>query len=145
MENYSMEVQVRWSDFDPNFHLLHSVYYDWGAMCRVEFLNRFGFTADIMKQNDLGPILLREEAIFRREIRPGDKVTIDLKALKAKKDFSRFTFQHEIKKNGDTLSAILTVDIAWINTVKRKLTSLPEHLQEIFHEVPKAENFEWLD
>ncbi len=140
-----MDVQLRWSDMDPNFHLLHSVYYDWGAMCRVEILDRFGFTYDVMHQNHLGPILLREEAIFKKEIRPGDKVSIDLKVLKAKKDFSRFTFQHEIKKNGNVLSAILTVDIAWINTVKRKLTALPEHLQKIFHEVPKAVNFQWLD
>ncbi len=114
-------------------------------MCRVEILDRFGFTYDVMHQNHLGPILLREEAIFKKEIRPGDKVSIDLKVLKAKKDFSRFTFQHEIKKNGNVLSAILTVDIAWINTVKRKLTALPEHLQKIFHEVPKAVNFQWLD
>lgn len=145
MENFSMDVQLRWSDFDPNFHLRHSVYYDWGAMCRVEFLNRLGFTADVMQKNNLGPVLFREEAIFRKEIKPGDKITINLKALKAKKDFSGFTFQHEIKKNGDTLAAVLTVDIAWINTIKRRLTTLPEELGKLFHETPKSGNFQWLD
>lgn len=140
-----MDIQVRWADLDPNFHMRHSVYYDWGAMCRVQFLNELGFTANEMLQNNLGPILFREEAVFRKEIKPGDKVTINLKMLKAKKDFSRFTIQHEIKKNGDVLAAVLTVDIAWIDTIRRKLADLPGEIQKLFHESPKAENFQWLD
>lgn len=50
MEQFSKEIQIRWSDLDPNFHLRHSVYYDWGAWCRVEFLNEFGLTAEVMTQ-----------------------------------------------------------------------------------------------
>lgn len=38
MEKFIQEIQLRWSDLDPNFHLRHSVYYDWGAFCRIEFL-----------------------------------------------------------------------------------------------------------
>ena len=70
----------------------------------------------------IGPILLREECVFRKEVRLNDKVTIDLNYLKAKRDYSRFTIQHDIRKNGDTHCALLTVDIAWIDTIKRKLT-----------------------
>ncbi len=145
MENFSMEMQVRWADLDPNFHLRHSVYYDWGASCRIELLDRLGFTGEMMQRWQIGPILFREECIFRKEIRMSDKVTIDLKILSAKRDFSRLSFQHTIRKNGDIVSAVLTVDIAWFDTQRRKLASLPEEAQQLFSQSPMAENFQWLD
>lgn len=145
MDGFTFPVQVRWSDLDPNFHLRHSVYYDWGAMCRVAYLEKEGLSWKRMYELQIGPIIFREECIFRREIRPGDPVTINLKLLKAKRDFSRFTIQHEIMKNPETISAILTVDIAWMNGVTRKLAVLPQEEIDKFKTGPFAENFEWVD
>ncbi len=145
MDGFAFPVQVRWSDLDPNFHLRHSVYYDWGAMCRVAYLEKEGLSWKRMYELQIGPIIFREECIFRREIRPGDPVTINLKLLKAKRDFSRFTIQHEIMKNPETISAILTVDIAWMNGVTRKLVVLPQEEIDKFKTGPFTENFEWVD
>lgn len=145
MENYTLPVQIRWSDLDPNFHLRHSVYYDWGALCRIEFLYRHGLTADIMMKLRLGPILLREECVFRKEIRFGDNVIINLELLKSKRDFSRWTIRHTVIKNGDTISAILTVDGAWLDIVKRKLAAPPTDVIHVFEQMPVAEEFQWLD
>lgn len=130
---------------DPNFHLRHSVYYDWAALCRIEFLYEYKLTADVMRQLNIGPILFREESVFRKEIRLGDEVTIDLELLKAKKDFSRWTIQHHIKKNGHTLSAIITVDGAWINIEERKLALPPQQVHDVFNAMPKSKSFEWID
>lgn len=145
MKKFNRELQVRWSDLDANFHLRHSVYYDWGAFCRIEYLNELGFTSPVMQQHHLGPIIFREECIFRREIRLEDKVNIDMKLVKAKRDFSRWTVRHEIVKNNDVLSAILTVDIAWIDTQKRKLTGLPADIIQTLSGMPVSEDFQWLD
>lgn len=143
MNEFHKDIQIRWSDLDPNFHLRHSVYYDWGAFCRVAFLNEQGLTADVMTQLKFGPILFREECIFRREIRSGDVVTINLQVTKARKDFSRWSIRHQILKNGGILCAELNVDGAWMNLVQRKLMSPPEKVHEVFEQMPKAENFEW--
>lgn len=145
MEDFILPIQVRWSDMDPNFHLRHSVYYDWGAMCRVAYLDEAGLTLKRMQQLQIGPIIFREECIFRREILMGDPVTIDMKLLKAKRDFSRFTIVHTIKKNPETIAAVLTVDIAWINGVTRKLAVLPEEDRRLFDNGHLAVDFQWLD
>jgi len=145
MEAFVQPVQVRWSDLDPNFHVRHSVYYDWGVFCRIKFLYNIGLTTEVMQRLNISPILFREECVFRKEIRLEDTVTVDLELLRTKKDFSRWSVQHEIKKNGDTLAAILTVDIAWIDTVRRKLSVLPEEVQKLFETIPLAENCQWLD
>jgi len=145
MEKFIKEIQQRWSDLDPNFHLRHSVYYDWGAFCRIEFFNEFHLKPQLMQQLHFGPIIFREECIFKKEIRFGDVITIDLKLVKAKRNFSRWSIQHTIKKNGDVISAILTVDGAWINTIERKLTAPPAEAEKVFSQMPVDENFLWID
>lgn len=144
MNDFSRLIQIRWSDLDPNFHLRHSVYYDWGAFCRVEFLNEYGLTAEVMQKLQFGPILFKEECVFRKEIKLGDEIKMNLQLIRARKDFSRWSIQHQIVKNGDVLCAVLTVDGAWMNIVQRKLTSPPEQVHEVFSKMPMAENFEWI-
>lgn len=126
MENFKRNVEIRWSDLDPNFHVLHSKYYDFGAFCRMAIMVDAGITPALMKQLDIGAVLLREECSFRRELLFGDKVTINFKLTSYTSGFSRFTIEHDIVKNGDVLSAHIKADLAWIDTAKRKLASPPE-------------------
>lgn len=143
MDIYKKSIEVRWADLDPNFHMLHSRYYDLGAYVRTSFLIATGINPAVLKELNLGPILFREECVFRREILFGDKVEIDLELLKAKRDASRWTFRHHIVKNEGELCAVLTVDGAWIDTSKRKLTSPPAHIAAMFLDIHKADEFEW--
>lgn len=143
MKEYVVPVQLRWADLDPNFHLRHSVYYDWGAMCRVNYLYKIGLTAEIMLRHHFGPILFREECLFKKEIRPDDQVTVDFRVSRARKDFSRWSVQHTFRKYPDIIAAILTVDIAWIDTIRRKLATLPEEVQQMFSKFPVTDDFQW--
>ena len=144
MNQFNTSVEVRWADLDPNFHLRHSVYYDYGAYCRIQFLASHHITAQFMHQRHFGPIIFREECVFKKEILLADKVTIDVKLIKARKDGSRWTMQHQIFKNDEILAAVLTLDGAWIDTLKRKLTVPPQEVQVTFELGPKAAGFEWL-
>jgi acyl-CoA thioester hydrolase len=138
MSTYIKPLDVRWSDLDPNFHLRHSVYYDFGAYVRVLFLGEHGLV-----KHHFGPILFREECVFKKEIRMGDVITIDVQLLKTRPDFSRWTIQHNIRKNGDETAAILTVDGAWMDVQQRKLTVPPDTVKHVFENMPKAEQFIW--
>lgn len=145
MDSFVKEIQVRWSDLDPNAHLRHSVYYDWGAFCRVTFLVEHGLTTELMQRLKIGPILFREECVFRRELRLGDKVRIDMQLKKAKRDYSRWTITHTITKNDDVISATITVDGAWLDVVARKLAQSPPEVSTVFDAIPRTSDFEWLD
>jgi acyl-CoA thioester hydrolase len=144
MTEFSRIIQLRWSDLDPNFHIRHSVYYDWGAFVRVEFLNGYGLTTGVMQELKFGPILFREECIFRREIRSGDEIKMNLQLIRSKKDFSRWSIGHQITKVDGTLCAVITVDGAWMDVVRRKLSSPPGKVHEVFDKMPRTEQFEWM-
>lgn len=142
--SFIKQIDVRWSDLDPNFHVRHSVYYDYGAYCRVCFLREHGVDAAFFSEQHFGLILFREECTFRREIKLDDLVTIDLHLVKAKEDFSRWTIQHILLRNNE-LAATLVTDGAWIDTVKRKLTVPPQLAREAFQNMPRTQNFEWIN
>jgi acyl-CoA thioester hydrolase len=140
MQAITVKADIRWADIDPNFHVLHSKYYDYCANARMQVLADYGITMAVVQQEGIGPVLLREECVFKRELKFGDTVEIKIHLLSAKDDFSRWSFINEIWKNGDTLAAVVTVDGAWIDVAKRKLVAPPELYKEVFNKMPTAQN-----
>ncbi len=142
MQKFILPIQIRWTDIDANRHMRHSAYYDFGAVARVNFLVQHGLDTSKFEEMNIGIILFREEALFKREIIYTDKIEIDVELTKASKDFSRWSLHHRIFKNGETLAAIINVDGAWIDMTKRKLTVPNEVIQQAFSMFPKANDFE---
>lgn len=141
MEKYSKKLEIRWADLDPNFHVLHSKYYDFGAYCRMAFLTEHGITTALMMENNIGPIIFREECIFKREIKFGDELEVFLKLSKCNEDGSRWSMVHELWTNGNTLAALITIDGACINTTIRKLAKPPDICKIGLNQIPKTGNF----
>ena len=142
MKKYTMPIQIRWADIDQNRHLRHSAYYDYGAAVRMTFLNEHGLTTEKMEELKIGPVLFREEAVFKREIKLEDKITIDIEILKAASDFSRWSIRHSIVKEDGTVAAVIQVDGAWIDLSKRKLAMPTDFIKDIFKDFPVSPEFQ---
>jgi acyl-CoA thioester hydrolase len=142
MHPYERKIDLRWADLDPNFHVRHSVYYDYGAYIRIDYLQQNGLTNEVFIRHHFGPIVFREECVFKKELKIGDQVTINLELSNARQDFSRWTIVHHIKKD-DQLAALITLDGAWIDTHLRKLTTLPLEYRQVFENMPRSQNFQW--
>ena len=142
--NYIKQVEIRWSDLDPNFHVKHSSYYDFGAYCRVAFLADNNITPEVMQQHSIGPVLFREECLFKREIKFGDAITIDLKLASLSSNYKKWTMVHEIFKNSETLCAKISIDGAWMSTQLRKIIVPPDIFKIALETLPKTESFQIL-
>lgn len=143
MNTYSKIYEVRWADLDPNRHLRHSVYLDYAAQVRVALFSDYGLPIDEIAKTELGPILFREEIKYLREVNGMDKITIYCELRWMYKDGSRWSFFHQMFKNGDTPVAELTVDGAWLDLLSRKLSTPSDKVMEIMKQFPMAKNFEW--
>lgn len=136
---------LRWSDLDPNFHLRHSAYYDLAAQDRIEILHQYGITINVLKEENVGPVLFKEQCEFKREIHLNSKIHIVTKLLKMKKDGSFWIIQHEFLSDENKLHALIKVEGSWIDTVKRKLARpVPTVMLKGLEEFPKTEDFEYL-
>jgi acyl-CoA thioester hydrolase len=141
MQEFIQKVEIRWADIDPNFHVLHSKYYDFCATARMKVLEENGISMEAIQQYHIGPVILREECIFKRELKFHDTIEIRIRLRKAEAGYKRWSFINEIWKNGDILAAVVTVDGGWLDTKRRKLAIPPEIFQKAFDAIPKASDF----
>ena len=141
IQEFHYEGKVIWSQVDANQHMRHSAYADFAAQARIELLDKLGLDLTLLNKSNLGPILLREEIIYLREVNLNDTLRVSCEFLHGKKDGSRWTIQHEIFRSDGVKAAIITVDGAWIDKIKRKMTSLDGELLKLFFKMPKSGHF----
>jgi len=127
---HSQEYTVRWAELDPNGHVRHSAYADFAADQRVQWLASLGYDLRRFAELRLGPILFREETQFRRELHSGEKIRVEGRLTEGTPDGGRWTIEHHIYKADGQLAATVTVDGAWLDLDRRKLTLPPADLSE---------------
>lgn len=142
MKNYSKQFDVIWADLDPNRHMRHTAYNNYAAQVRVDFMDEYGLSLSQMEKLQLGPVLFKEQTQFISEVRMGERITVDLKVAGLSADGERWKMVHHIYKSDGKLSAIITVEGAWIDMAKRKLKPPPPEFAIGFRELPKTEDFQ---
>ncbi len=140
MEVFEQSIAIRWADLDPNGHVRHSVYYDYGAMVRIAYLHQSGFGIDWMARQGLGPVLFREEAKFFRELKLGDELLLDVRLAGLSEDHRKWSMRHRMRR-GEELCATLEVDGAWLDLRARRIIPPPPGLLERFAAMPRTEDF----
>ncbi|MGF2414312.1 thioesterase family protein [Ferruginibacter sp.] len=55
MATFIAKAAIRWADIDPNFHVLHSKYYDYCANARMDILSQYGITMQVVQEEHIGP------------------------------------------------------------------------------------------
>ena len=139
---YKQTFKTLWSSFDANKHMRHSAYNDYAAESRVRFFNSSGFNIDRWESEHFGPILFSEETKFLREIKLGDDITVETYLEGVSAQAERFKFFHRIIRKDGVLAAEIRVYGAWIDTEKRKLTTPPKVLADIFKDLERTEDFQ---
>ncbi len=140
MESFHQNILIRWADLDPNGHVRHSVYYDYGAQIRIAYLQKHGFGIAWMAGNGIGPVLFREEAKFYRELSAEDELIIDAKLSGLSDDQRKWSMRHRIMR-GDKLCATLDLDGAWFDLKTRRLVPPPREMMEKFGALEHTEDF----
>lgn len=144
MNEYIKTFELRWADIDANQHVMHSKYYELGAHTRMSFIIEHGITLELMHTLKVGPILFREECVFRKEILAGEVVAVNVLLTKSRRDGSRWSVKHEIKKADGSVAAVMHADLAWMDILARKLT-VPAEAKKLVEAFPKAHDFEYTD
>ena len=81
MDRYTQTFTVRWGDCDMNGHVRNTMYSEYAIETRMAYLTEHGFGYEQLAEHMIGPVLLREEIDYLREIRAGETVTVDFVQL----------------------------------------------------------------
>lgn len=128
---HSQTYTVRWAELDPNGHMRHSAYADFAADQRVHWLAGMGFDIKRFAELQIGPILFREETKYLKEIYGGEQIRVEGRVASTTPDGSRWTIEHTIYKADGRPAATVTVDGAWLDLGRRKLTVPPPDLAAV--------------
>jgi acyl-CoA thioester hydrolase len=140
--SFSVGFTSRWADFDPNNHMRHSAYTDYAAEARVRMFNEYGLNLIEFNKLNIGPILFREETIFRREIRLSEDISVEVFLKGISENGERFKFSHKIYKTDGSLAAEVEIYGAWLDLKTRKLTKPPKIVLEALKDIERTEDFE---
>lgn len=142
---FRTEMEVRWDDLDANGHVRNTAYSEFATQARLRFLDSRGFPAGRFSRIGVGPIYFREETEYRRELRLGDTVTVEVRSDGLSPDVSRWRVTHRLLRPGGVKAARVTVEGSWMDLEERELALPPDDLADALRGMPRTEGFEEMD
>lgn len=141
---FSKTFHVRWGDMDFNAHMGNTAYLDACVDVRLMYFQDHGFSMRELERLRVGPVVLRDELEYFRELRLLDSVRITLELAGLSVDGSRFRLRNEFFRADGALAARVTTLGGWLDLSRRKLTAPPEELANALRLLTRTEDYQEL-
>lgn len=140
-ELFTKIYHVRWGDMDFNAHMRNTAYLDLAADVRMRYFQEHGFTARDFERLQIGPVIMRDELEYYRELHLLDNVKVTLVLGGLSSDAARFRICNEFFSEDEKRVAKVTSTGGWLHLPSRKLNSPPEKLAEILRMLAPSQDF----
>ena len=137
------ELEVIWANLDANRHMRNTAYSEFATHGRIDYFNRHGYSLDVLGEEGIGPVLLKEEVVYFREVKMQEKLRITVALKRSTKDYDRYTITQDILKENGKKAARVEIHGAWMNLDTRQLVAPPQQLVEkVILTIPKTKDYE---
>lgn len=121
---------ARWGDMDFNGHMRNTAYLDASADVRMFFFEANGFSMREFEQRRIGPVILRDDLEYFRELRLLEPVRVTLAAREIRDD-GRFVLVNEFFREDGKQAARVTSSGGWLDLDGRRLVVPPVELRAL--------------
>lgn len=128
---YSKTFLVGWGDLDANGHMANTAYWDYAATTRFSFFAEQGFPAPKFRELQIGPVVLKEEVEFFKEVLFLQELTVTFFIEHISDDGAKMKIANEMFNAKGEKVAILRTYGAWLDLKTRKISPPPSELLEI--------------
>jgi acyl-CoA thioester hydrolase len=129
---------------DFNAHMKNTAYLDLAGDVRMMFFNDHGFPMAEFERLRIGPVVLKDELDYFRELRLLETVTVTLTLAGASENLSRFRLRNEFFTAEKKLAARIISTGGWLDLNARKLTIPPDTLAAAMKQLTRTEDFQTL-
>lgn len=136
---------VRWGDMDFNAHMRNTAYLDTSGDVRMMYFAENGFPMREFERLKLGPVIVRDELEYFKEMRLLDPVRVSLRLAGLNADASRFRLRNEFFREDGKLAARVTSTGGWLDLAARRLTAPPAELARAMQALKRSDDFQELD
>ena len=143
-ERFRQTFRVGWGDLDANHHMANRAFLDRAADTRVLFFARNGFPVARFAAERIGPVILRDELVYRKELRLLDEFTVDLELFGLSLDGTRFDLGNTFRTMDDVVAAVVRSEGLWFDIEHRRPRSPPAELDAVERRMPRGEGFKEL-
>jgi len=143
--SFKLTFHVRWADLDANAHMRHSAYNDYAAHVRVSMFDKYHYPFSKLIKLGIGPVLFREETVFKKELHLHQEFHVDCAVSTMRRNGKIWQMRHQFFDTDNQLLAIITVDGAWLDLKDRKVIEPPKNLLSALDDLPRTDDFKWLD
>jgi len=141
MTRFEKVLTAGWRDMDYNSHMANTAYLDRAADVRMMYFAENGFTADDMLRLRIGPVVMKDEIEYFREVRLLQEVRVALAIAGLAPDGSRFVIRNEFTHLDGQRCAVVTSTGGWLDLHSRKLTAPPPELKKALEDLPRIDGF----
>jgi len=136
--------EVRWDDLDGNRHVRNTAFSEYATHTRFRLMGAHGFTQARLEELRFGPVMMREEIRYRREVRFGDEVVVDVRCAGLSPDGSHWRVHQDVVRADGKQAATLAIQGGWLRLDRRVLMPPPDELAAVLLSLPRTRDFEEL-
>jgi acyl-CoA thioester hydrolase len=133
--------RVGWGDIDGNAHMANTAFLDRSADTRFLFFAEHGFPGTRFIAERIGPVIVRDELVYHKELRLLEEFTVDLELLGLSTDGTRFILGNTFHKEAGEIAASVTSEGLWFDLDKRRPRPPPTDLDAVQRKMPHGERF----
>jgi acyl-CoA thioester hydrolase len=140
-EAFERTFTAGWGDMDFNAHMANTSFLHLCGTVRMMFFAEHGFSMRRFEQLRMGPVILRDELDYFREMRLLDTVRVTLELAGLSADGKRFRLRNDFFHDDGTPAARVTSTGGWLDLDARKLVTPPAEFGELFAKMRRSEDF----
>lgn len=138
---YKQSFHVRWNEADANGHMRNSAYLDMASDIRMMYFRDNNFTAKDFERLRVGPVVMRDEIEYFREMRLMDPIDVTLEMAGMAPDGSRFRIRNCYFRQDGKICVSITSTVGWLNLDARRLIIPPEELFAALQNIARTDDF----
>jgi acyl-CoA thioester hydrolase len=138
---FDQKYSVGWSDLDANAHMANTSYLDYAANTRFLFFAQHGFTVSRFATEKFGPVMTRDEIVYRKELRLGEEFRVDLESVGISKDGVRFRVRNTFHNAENVVIATITSDGVWFDLETRRPRVPPPEIDNLMRNLKRSGDY----
>lgn len=143
--HFEQHFSVLWSDLDGNAHMGNTSYLAYASNTRMLYFARHGFTLARFALEKFGPVVVRDELAYRKELRLADRFSVDFELVGISENGKGFKVRNTFRNASRDVIASVTSEGVWFDLEHRRPRIPPPDLDSLMRALQHASDFRSLN
>jgi acyl-CoA thioester hydrolase len=141
VDHFEQRFRVSWGDLDGNAHMANTSFLDHAADTRMHYFAQSGFTVERFAAEKFGPVVVRDELVYRKELRLLEEFTVDFELAGISADGVRFRVRNTFRNMANDVAATVTSEGVWFDLERRQPRAPPPDLDVLMRALRRGDDF----